>query len=174
MTPYFFNFSFGEDKTVCTNVLPTDIRSSRKAPVTSEGFLHPIPTSIPPLTLEAEQIIIGALMHELNEEFGLGLSTDPDHSRTMDPDTAHDTGRTVFIGASHMRRVAAALGAAGGSVVNVCPPGWSPTRESLLSAAERVSELRMGTGDTLILDIWSNSANSGNRRHGLPKKTGKK
>ena len=132
--------------------------------------MHPIPTTIPPLTLEAEQTIVSALLHELNEEFGLGLSTDPDHSRTLDPDTAHDTGRTVFIGASHMRRVAAALGAAGGSVVNVCPPGWSPTKENLLAAAERVSELRLCVGDTLILDIWSNSAFLGTDDMGFPKK----
>ena len=61
-------------------------------------------------------------MHEFNEEFGLGLCTDPDHSRTLDLDTAHDTGKTIFIGASHMRRVTEALGAAGGTVVNLCPP----------------------------------------------------
>jgi len=105
--------NYTEDKTVNTYVLPTDIKNSRKVPVTSEGFLHPIPSSIPPLTLESEKTVIGTLIQELNEEYGLGLCSEPDHTRTLDPDTVHNAGKTVFLGASHMRRVTQALGASG-------------------------------------------------------------
>jgi len=142
--------NYGEDKTVCTYVLPTDLRNSRKVPVTSEGFLHPIPISIPPLSVQAEKTIIGALIQELNDEYGLGLCPEPDHNRILDPDTVHDAGKTVYVGASHMRRVTQAMGAAGGCHLNLCAAGWTPTKENLLAAAERVSELRLGGGIRLF------------------------
>jgi len=87
----------------------------------------------------------------------------------MDPDSVHNTGKTVFLGASHMRRVVQELGAASGTVVNICPAGWSPTKESLLAAAERVSELNLSANDTLVLDVWSNSAFLGTDDMGFPK-----
>jgi len=117
----------------------------------------------------SENAIISALIQELNEDFRLGLCPDPDHSRVMDPDSVHNTGKTVFLGASHMRRVVQELGTANGTVMNICPPGWSPTKENLLAAAERVSELKLSANDTLVLDVWSNSAFLGTDDMGFPK-----
>ncbi len=117
--------NFSEDRSVITYMLPTDMRNSRKAPVTSEGFMHPIPCSIPPASARAEEAIISALINELNEDYGLGLNPYPTHSRTYDPVAAHDTGKTVFVGASHMRRVSQS-----------CRPRTSaPSRPRLLDEA---------------------------------------
>jgi general stress protein YciG len=125
-------------------MLPTDTRNSRKVPFTSVGFLHQIPGTAPPppLSQTAENAIIGALITELNEEFGLNLNSEPDLSRSFDPDTVHETGKTVFVGTSHMRRVARS----GGLVLSCCSPGWTHSQENIKKSVERVSDLGMGGG----------------------------
>ena len=79
--------AYTEDRLVQMYMMRTDTRNSRKVPVTSEGFLHQIPSAIPPMSEQAEESIICALISELNEDFGLSLNPSPNLSRTVDPVT---------------------------------------------------------------------------------------
>jgi len=69
-----------------------------------------------------------------------------------------------------MRRLAQAMGAAGSAVTELCSEGWSPTKENLNAAADRLAELGTRRGDLVILDLWSNSACMGTDDMGLPTK----
>jgi len=138
--------AYTEDRSVQTYMMPTDARNSRKVPVTSEGFLHQIPSAVPPMSEQAEESIIRALITELNEDFGLSLNHSPNLSRTVDPVTAHDIGKTVFVGASHMRRVCNSLLESGENVVCLCTPGWTPTSGNIQKTAEKIARLGLGGG----------------------------
>jgi len=152
------------------HMLPTDLRNSRKIPFTSEPVDPPLPASIPPFSENMEREIVGAILRELNEEFGLELDTDPDLTRVADPVPAHDHGRTVVMGASHMRRTAQALIASGTNVVDLTVPGWSPTKDSLADLGTRIRNLNLGNRDTVVVDLWSNSALLGTDEMGFPSK----
>ena len=65
--------------------LPTDLKNSRKVPFTSDPSEDPVPHSVPPFTEEMERTLVGSMMVELSEEFGLNLDPNPDLSRVVDP-----------------------------------------------------------------------------------------
>jgi hypothetical protein len=127
-------------------MLPIDLRNSRKAPFTSEPLDTDLPASILPLTTDLEHRLVSAMMTELNEEFGLSLDTNPDLNRQSDPGTAHSAGRTVVVGASHMRRTAELLIASGCTVTDLSAPGWTPSKENLKEISDYLAVNRLGGG----------------------------
>jgi len=90
--------NFVEDKAVVTYMLPIDLKNSIKIPVTSEGFLHPVPVPclIPPICEETEELIISSLLNEINEEFGLGLNASPDFNRILIPTPLTAQAKPLF------------------------------------------------------------------------------
>jgi hypothetical protein len=145
------------------------MKNSRKAPFMSEPVDPPLPKKIAPFSEESEGRIIVSTLRELNEEFGLNLDTDPDLSRKVEPVTGHGIGRTVVVGASHMRRTAQELIAGGTEVVDLSSPGWYPSRENLKTSGDYLARLKLTEKDCLILDLWSNSSLLGTDELGFPK-----
>ena len=78
------------------------------------------------------------------------------------------SGRVVIVGASHMSRTAAAVAAAGGEVIDATSPGWSPNSESCKKISNFVRNLGLMEDDTIVIDIWSNSAFMGTDEFGIP------
>jgi hypothetical protein len=75
----------------------------------SGAYAGTIPAEILPLGPEEEKMIVGSMLAELNEKFCVGLDPNPSLDRSTPPSlTAHNTGRTVFIGGSNLGRIAKA------------------------------------------------------------------
>ena len=60
-----------------TLMMPVGFRNHRKHPVVLDPYNGHIPTSIPPVSEAAEKRIVGALLSELNDVYGLKLDTSP-------------------------------------------------------------------------------------------------
>ena len=83
------------------------------------------------------------------QEIGEGVwSASPLLTRTISPVTGHSNGRTVIIGASHMRRMAQALIDTGAEVIDLSSPGWTPSKENLKNVAEYMKKKSGGGGTT--------------------------
>jgi hypothetical protein len=68
----------------------------------SGAYAGTIPAEILPLGPEEERMIVETLLAELNEKFCVSLDPNPSLDRSTPPSpTAHNTGRTVFIGGSN-------------------------------------------------------------------------
>ena len=148
--------------------MPSSLKNHRKKPFTSDPFETVPLSSIAPLTEDLETIIIGSLLLEINDVFGLDLNTIPDVSRNPDPIPEHDNARTVIIGASHMCRVTTAMREEGFEVTDLCTPGWTPSKDNLKKAENYLMEFRPEAQDRVIMDLWSNSAFMGTDESGLP------
>jgi len=112
--------------------------------------------------------VISKLITEINETFGLGLDEEPDLSRDPVPVLATGTGRMIVVGASHMRRVAAHLAAAGCSTWDLSVPGWTPGVQNIETVTNRLKKIQPSKKDTVALDLLSNSVFMGTDDLGLP------
>ncbi len=89
-----------------------------------------------PLNKEEETQIVRTLLTELNEKFCVNLDCQPSFDRSVPPPfTAHNAGRTVFIGASNMGRIAKVAAENGHMVVDLTSSGWTPNLAKLKSCA---------------------------------------
>jgi hypothetical protein len=80
-----------------------------------------------PPSKDDETKIVRTLLNELNEKFCINLDYQPSLERSVPPPfTAHSAGRTVFIGASNMGRIAKAAAEKGHLVVDLTSSGWTP------------------------------------------------
>jgi hypothetical protein len=107
-------------------------------------------------------------MLEINEIFGLNLDSDPCVERLAVPAAGTGGSRVYILGASHMRRLAATLLQKNLEVKDLSSPGWTPSPESIRSVAAYLREQVPTTSDTLVVDIWSNSACMGTDEIGTP------
>ena len=99
------------------------------------AFVLDPPTNLLPLglgsfTSKMEETIVSSLIREINEVYDLSLDEKPDLDRELDPAPFHDTGRTVIIGSSHMKRIASHM-AAEASLVDFSVPGRIANSESI-------------------------------------------
>jgi hypothetical protein len=156
-----------------TLMMPSSLRNNRKRPITMDRFEVPPPAAVPPITSDLERQLIKSMFSEINESFGLSLDTEPDCTRSVPPIAGHGDNRLILVGASHMVKVAAVLCSKGTVVKDLCSLGWIPTQESLNQAAAYITELSMGSGDTLVMDLWSNSAHMGTDEMGIPSRAQK-
>jgi hypothetical protein len=76
-----------------------------------------------------------------------------------------DKIRTVFVGASHMTRLADEMGH---DVVNLAFPGFRPKEEMLNEIACKLADLKLGKKDTVVCDLLSNVVFMGTNGDGLP------
>ncbi|MFN9909190.1 MAG: hypothetical protein ACK56F_24235, partial [bacterium] len=103
----------------------------------SGAFVGTVPAEIPPLSKDEESQIVRTLLTELNEKFCVNLDPQPSFDRSVPPPfTAHNAGRTVFIGASNMGRIAKAAAENGHKVVDLPSRGWIPTPDKIEKLCE--------------------------------------
>ncbi len=132
----------------------------------SGAFAGTIPAEILPLEPEEERAIIGSMLAELNEKFCVGLDPNPSLDRSTPPSlTAHNAGRTVFIGGSNLGRIAKAAAENGHMIVDLTVKGWIPKSGKL---CEKLKKLNLTEIDTVVIDSMSNTAFLGTDDHGLP------
>jgi hypothetical protein len=108
------------------------------------------------------------MLTELNDVYGLALDTNPDVSREPSHSTGNGLTRLICVGASHMARVSEAAAAAGSDSLYVGYPGWVAAKESLADVARKLASLGPNENDTVLIDLFSNSAFMGTDDSGLP------
>jgi len=156
-----------------TLMLPAGFRNHRKHPVVSDPYDGNIPTSIPPVNELSESRIVNALLTELNDVYGLNLDISPDYSRNPNHNTGNGHGRMILVGGSHMARLAEAMQQGGAETRYIGAPGWVATRAALLDASTQMRNLKVSGDDSVVIDLWSNSAYMGTDEFGLPVRAAK-
>jgi hypothetical protein len=135
----------------------------------SGAFVGTVPAEILPLNKEEETQIVRTLLTELNEKFCVNLDCQPSFDRSVPPPfTAHNAGRTVFIGASNMGRITKAAAENGHMVVDLTSSGWTPKPGKIEKLCETLEKLNLTEFDTVVIDPMSNSAYLGTDQDGLP------
>jgi hypothetical protein len=135
----------------------------------SGAFVGTVPAEIPPLSKDDESKIVRTLLNELNEKFCVNLDCQPSLERSVPPPlTVHSAGRTVFIGASNMGRIAKAAAEKGHLVVDLTSSGWTPKPGKIEKLCETLEKLNLTEIDTVVIDPMSNSAYLGTDEDGLP------
>jgi hypothetical protein len=107
------------------------------------------------------------MLKEVNEVYGLGLCENPDLGREQDPSPLHDTGRTVLVGSSHMKRIADHMSTMT-DIVDLSVPGWTAEKESISALDAELKKLQITGGDTVVVDLLSNSTYMGTDDDGIP------
>jgi hypothetical protein len=135
----------------------------------SGAYAGTIPAEILPLRPEEERMIVETLLTELNEKFGVGLDLNRSLDRSTPPSpTAHNTGRTVFIGGSNLGRIAKAAAENGHMIVDLTIKGWIPKSGKIGKLCETLKKLNLTEIDTVVIDSMSNTAFLGTDDDGLP------
>jgi hypothetical protein len=135
----------------------------------SGAYAGTIPAEILPLDSEEERAIVETLLIELNEKFCVSLDPNPSLDRSIPPPpTAHNTGRTVFIGRSNLGRIAKAAADNGHIVVDLTVKGWIPKSGKIDRLCETLKKLNLTEIDTVVIDSMSNTAYLGTDEDGLP------
>jgi hypothetical protein len=135
----------------------------------SRAFVGTVPAEIPPLTKEEETQIVRTLLTELNEKFCVNLDCHPSFERSvLPPFTEHNAGRTVFIRASNMGKIAKAAAENGHMIVDLTSSGWTPKPGKIEKLCETLEKLNLTEIDTVVIDPTSNSAYLGTDEDGLP------
>jgi hypothetical protein len=149
--------------------LPGGLKNTRIRPFMSEAFAGTIPAEILPLRLEEERMIVETLLTELDEKFCVGLDPYPSLDRSNPPSpTAHNTGRSVFIGGSNLGRIAKAAAENGHMIVDLTVKGWIPKSGKIGKLCETLKKLNLTEIDTVVIDSMSNTAFLGTDDDGLP------
>jgi hypothetical protein len=161
------NFS---DKSVQNFMLPTNTKNNRKRPFLSRPPSGGLPATVPAFGEHSERMVVEAMLGEVNDFFGLGLDISPNLDRSADPGASPDKGRVVFVGSSHMVRVAREMRKAGSEVVDLSVPGWVPNKDSITLLASKLARLNLTSEDCVVMDIWSNSVYLGSDENGYPVK----
>ncbi len=104
------------------------------------------------------------LLTELNEKFCFNLDNNPSFERSV----PHNAGRTVFIGASNLGKIAKAAAENGHMVVDLTSGGWIPKPGKIEKTCEILEKLNLTQFDTVVIDPMSNSAFLGTDEDGLP------
>ncbi len=149
--------------------LPGGLKNPRIRPFMSRAYAGTIPAEILPLEPEEERMIVGSMLAELNEKFCVGLDPNPSLDRSTPPSlTAHNAGRTVFIGGSNLGRIAKAAAENGHMVVDLTVKGWIPKSGNIGKLCETLKKLNLTEIDTVVIDSMSNTAFLGTDNYGLP------
>jgi hypothetical protein len=126
----------------------------------------PLLSSIPPLSQENEWKIIWALIKDLNLIFGVGVDPAPSLGRgVVTQDTDNEHVRVVLIGASYVIRLAESMGP---ETISLAYQGFRPREPMVTKLAAKLHQINLGSRDTVVLDIQSNSAFMGTDSCGLP------
>jgi hypothetical protein len=147
--------------------LPGGLKNPRIRPFVSGAFAGTIPAEILPLEPEEERAIVGSMLTELNEKFCVGLDPNPSLDCSTPPSlTAHNAGRTVFIGGSN--QIAKAAAENGHMIVDLTVKGWIPKSGNIGKLCEKLKKLNLTGIDTVVIDSMSNTAFLGTDDDGLP------
>jgi hypothetical protein len=146
--------------------LPCSTKNPRKRNFFSPGTARPLPGGFAPLGSESESRIVFALIKELNKNFWLQLDPFPSLERGIVTQVEKTTdNRYIVVGGSHMNKMAAFMPE---NTINLAEPGFRAGPATCGKISQRLADLMPGTGDTVILDLLSNSSFMGTDEDGMP------
>ncbi len=146
--------------------IPATCRNPRRRPFLSPAPASPLPQMVVPISPEGERRLITSLIDEINKFYGMGIDPNPTLERgCVTQGTVGSKIRTVFVGASHMTRLADEMC---NDVVNLAFPGFRPKEKMLTDIASKLLELKLGKKDTVVVDLLSNVVFMGTDSDGLP------
>jgi hypothetical protein len=146
--------------------LPSSLTNPRKTIFKSPPICPTLPVRLSPLGEQEEKKLIGAIIESLVLHYGLVLDETPSLDRGMvTPVEKGSDGRIVVVGASHMYKMAEYLPV---DSISLAYPGFKPSTESIVVIKEKLDALSLKPGDTVVLDLLSNSAYMGTDVNGLP------
>jgi hypothetical protein len=117
----------------------------------SGAFVGTVPAEILLLSKEDETQIVRTLLTELNEKFCINLDSNPSLERSVPPPfTGYNAGRTVFIGASNMGKIAKATAENEYLVVDLTSSGWTPKPGKIEKLWETLEKLNLAEFDTVV------------------------
>jgi hypothetical protein len=94
------------------------------------------------------------LLTELNKKFCFNLDCHPSFERSVPPPfTVLNAGRTVFIGASDMGKIAKAAAENGHMIVDLTSSGWTPKPGKIEKLCETLEKLNLTENDTVVIDL---------------------
>ncbi len=130
------------------------------------GAVPPLPVSIAPVGTEMEKQIVYALIAELNKNFGLQLDPVPSLERGVVTQTGKNSSeRFIVVGGSHMLKMSTYMPE---NTACLAKPGFRAGPSTCGRISRRLTELTQGMGDTVILDLLSNSSFMGTNDDGMP------
>jgi hypothetical protein len=116
--------------------------------------------------VENEKVLVETILAELNTNFGLNLDTCPSLERgAVTMDKSETNRRTFVIGGSHMCKTTTFLPK---DTVCLAEPGFVSTPNSSMRISQRLRNHAPGSGDTIVLDLLSNTAFVGADSAGMP------
>ena len=141
--------------------LPVSLDSDGFNTVVSEGW-GSLPEGIPPLSQAAEELLIGPLLRNLNDTFGLGLSTDPCWDRDSATfksiiDSRSEELNVLVVGGSHAARLATAFGAAGSPVERITAKGLRLSSDSVANILEKIGTIATKP-DIMVIQLLDNNS----------------
>jgi hypothetical protein len=149
--------------------LPGGLKNPRIRPFVSGAYAGTIPAEILPLKPKEERAIVETLLTELNEKFCVSLDQNPSLDRSIPPSpTAHNAGRTVFIGGSNPGRISKAAAKNCHMIVDLTVKGWICKSGKIGKLCETLKKLNLTEIDTVVIDSMSNTAFLGIVEDGLP------
>jgi hypothetical protein len=118
--------------------------------------------------------VIKTLLTELNVKFCVNLDSNPSFYHNVPPPfTEHKTGRTVFIGASNLGKIAKVAAKNGHMVIDLTTSGWTSKSGKIEKLCKNLEKLNLTEFKTVVIDPKSNSAYLGTDEDGLPVPTAK-
>ncbi len=144
--------------------LPCNYKNPRKKPFRSGETT--LPKAVAPLTEKTEKELVETILSELNANFGLNLDTCPALERgAVTMDRSESNRRIFVIGGSHMCKTAIFLPK---DTVCLAEPGFVATPTTSGRISQGLRNFLPGTGDTVVLDLLSNTAFVGADSAGMP------
>jgi hypothetical protein len=135
--------------------IPMTCRNPRRRPFLSPGPVTPLPSSLMPILRKEEEMIVYALIDDINRLFGLGIDPRPCLERgSVTQGTYTEKRRMVLVCASHMKRLSEVMGQ---DTITLVFSGFCPKEKMISEITDKLVELNYSKDDTVILDLLSNS-----------------
>lgn len=145
-------------------MLPKDLSGVSQKAFESEGGRY-IPLTVQPISREEECGLIGKMVEDINNTFGLSLCCSikellPEDEKAK-PLALRAKSKFIVCGGSHAMRLARALKATGSTVVDLTVPGWRSTKEACDDLATTLEELSGGDDAeeyNLVFEMMDNTS----------------
>ena len=138
--------------------LPASINKIEPSNIWSVGSNHKLPNYVKELSEEQEEILITALINELQVNLALNLDSCPIFDRNPGPEPKKGTDCYLVVGSSNARRLCDALNQKGIETGFVISQNWRATKRSVADMAAHIQEeLSLKTYTAVIFQLLDNN-----------------
>ena len=138
--------------------LPASINKIEPSNIWSVGSNHKLPNYVKELSEEQEEILITALINELQVNLALNLDSCPIFDRNPGPEPKKGTDCYLVVGSRNARRLCDALNQKGIETGFVISQNWRATKRSVADMAAHIQEeLSLKTYTAIIFQLLDNN-----------------